>query len=185
RSVCAGAIRDMVCGISRDGGRSFGAPSLVSPDRWHITACPHRGGTLGIDGRGRLYATWYTEGTQARPGLYFATSDDGRRFGARQRLHTPATPIPDHARMAGGRRGPAALVWGASPAGRPRIVLRYTVDGGRTLSPVHELSKAVKAWEPDIAVARDGSFVIAWHEEQFPSVKTIVQPVRLAPAPSR
>ena len=34
-------------------------------------------------------------------------------------------------------------------------------DGGRTLSPIHTLSTAVKAWEPDIAVGRDGSFVVA------------------------
>jgi hypothetical protein len=185
RKVFPGDIRDMVLGISRDGGRSFGAPSLVSPDRWHITACPHRGGTLGIDGRGRFYATWYTEGTQSRPDLYFATSEDGRRFGSRQRLHTSATSIPDHARMAVDRQGRAVIVWEASTAVRRRILLRYTLDGGRTLSPVHELSKAIKAWEPDIAIARDGSFVVAWHEEQFPSVKTVVQPIRLAPAPSR
>ena len=29
-------------------------------------------------------------------------------------------------------------------------------------------SAAIKAWEPDIAGARVGSFVVAWHEEQFP-----------------
>ncbi len=182
RKVFPGDIRDMVLGVSRDGGRSFGAASLVSNDRWHITACPHRGGTLGIDGRGRFYATWYTEGTQARPDLYFATSDDGRRFGARQRLHTSATSIPDHARMAVDRQGRAVIVWEASTAVRRRILLRYTADGGRTLSPIHTLSTAVKAWEPDVTVARDG-FVVAWHEEQFPSVKTVVQPIRLTSSP--
>ena len=30
-----------------------------------------------------------------------------------------------------------------------------------------------------VAVARDGTFVVAWHEEQFPSVKTVIQSVRL------
>jgi hypothetical protein len=29
------------------------------------------------------------------------------------------------------------------------------------------------------AAAPDGSFLIAWHEEQFPSVKTVVQTVRV------
>ena len=89
----------MVLSTSRDGGRSFGPANLVSADHWRITACPHRGGTVGIDGRGRIYATWYTEGTQARPDLYFAASDDGRRFGPRRRLHTSTTSIPDHVRM--------------------------------------------------------------------------------------
>jgi hypothetical protein len=137
---------------------------------------------VGIDGRGRIYASWYTEGKQARPDLYFATSEDGRRFGAPRRLHTSATSIPDHARMAVDREGRAVIVWEDSTAVRRRILLRYTTDGGRTLSPIHTLSTAIKAWEPDIAVGRDGSFMVAWHEEQFPSVKTVVQAVRLTPA---
>ena len=180
RKVFPGDIRDMVLGVSRDGGRSFGAASLVSADRWRITACPHRGGAVGVDGRGRIYASWYTEGAQSRPDLRFATSDDGRRFGPPRRVHTSSDSIPDHARMAVDRQGRAAIVWEASTAVRRRVLLRYTVDGGRTLSPIHTLSTAVKAWEPDIAVTRDGSFVVAWHEERFPHVKTVVQTLRIA-----
>ena len=33
--------------------------------------------------------------------------------------------------------------------------------------------------------APDGSFLIAWHEEQFPSVKTVVQTVRVGAPVSR
>jgi hypothetical protein len=185
RKVFPGDIRDMVLSTSRDGGRSFGAANLVSADHWRITACPHRGGTVGIDGRGRIYATWYTEGAQGRPDLYFATSDDGRTFGPRRRLHTSSTSIPDHARMAVNREGRAVIVWEDSTAVRRRIVFRYTADGGRTLSAVQTLSTAIKAWEPDIAVAPDGSFLIAWHEEQFPNVKTAVQTVRVGASGSR
>jgi hypothetical protein len=185
RKVFPGDIRDMVLSTSRDGGRTFGAASLVSADRWRITACPHRGGTVGIDGRGRIYATWYTEGAQARPDLYFATSEDGRTFGPKRRLHTSATSIPDHARMAVQRDGRAVIVWEDSTAVRRRILLRYTADGGRTLSPIHTLSTAIKAREPDVGVAPDGSFLVAWHEEQFPSVRTVVQPVRVGTPASR
>ena len=185
RRVFPGDVRDMVLSASRDGGRAFAAPALVHDDGWKIAACPHRGGALGIDGRGRVYASWYTEGRQARPDLYFAVSDDGRRFGAPRRLHTSATSIPDHARMAVDREGRAVVVWEDSTAVRRRILLRYTADGGRTLSPIQTLSTAVKAWEPDIAVGRDGRFVVAWHEEQFPFVKTVVQPIRLAAARAR
>lgn len=38
---------------------------------------------------------------------------------------------------------------------------------------------SIKAYAPDIAFAPDGSFLVAWHEEQFPFIKTVVQPVRL------
>src|SRR5215510_3210967 len=177
RKVFPGDIRDMVLSTSRDGGRSFGAASLVAADGWHITACPHRGGSVGVDGRGRIYATWYTEGTKARPDLYFATSEDGRTFGPKRRLHTSATSIPDHARMAVSQDGRAVIVWEDSTAVRRRILLRHTADGGRTLSAIQPLSSAIKAWEPEVAVAPDGSFLVAWHEEQFPSIRTVVQTV--------
>jgi hypothetical protein len=41
------------------------------------------------------------------------------------------------------------------------------------------------SWEPDLAAAPDGSFLIAWHEEQFPSVQTVVQTVRVGAPASR
>jgi hypothetical protein len=169
-----------VLSASRDGGRTFAAAALVHADRWHITGCPHRGGTVGIDGSGRIYATWYTEGSQMRPDLLFATSDDGRGFSPPRRLHTSATSIPDHASMAVDQAGRAVIVWEDSTAVRRRVLLRYTTDGGRTLSPIQTLSTAIKAYQPDVATAADGSFVIAWHEEQFPYLKTVVQTIRIA-----
>jgi len=42
-----------------------------------------------------------------------------------------------------------------------------------------DASTAIKAWEPDIAVKREGEFVVAWHEERFPNVTTVIQPIRL------
>jgi hypothetical protein len=182
RQVFPGDIRDMVLAVSRDGGRTFGDPTMVSADHWKINACPHRGGAVGLDARGRVYMSWYTEGTDIRPDLRFAVSQDGRRFGPPKRLHTSATSIPDNARMAVDPAGRAVVVWEESTAVRRRILLRYTLDAGRTLSPIHVLSAAIKAYAPDIAFAPDGSFLVAWHEEQFPFLKTVVQPVRIPPA---
>jgi hypothetical protein len=182
RQVFPGDIRDMVLAVSRDGGRTFGDPTLVSADRWKINACPHRGGALGLDARGRIYMSWYTEGSDIRPDLRFAVSQDGRRFGPPKRLHTSATSIPDHARLAVDPAGRAVVVWEESTAVRRRILLRYTLDAGRTLSPVHVLSTAIKAYAPDVALAPDGTFLVVWHEEQFPFLATVLQPV-LIPSP--
>jgi hypothetical protein len=182
RRVFPGDIRDMVLAVSRDGGRTFGDATLVSADRWKINACPHRGGAVGLDAKGRVYMSWYTEGTDIRPDLRFAVSTDGRRFGPPRRLHTSTTSIPDQARMAVDPAGRAVIVWEESTAVRRRILLRYTLDAGRTLSPIRVLSTAIKAYSPDIAFAPDGSFLVAWHEEQFPFLKTVVQPVRLPSA---
>jgi hypothetical protein len=182
RRVFPGDIRDMVLAVSRDGGRTFGDPTLVSADHWRINACPHRGGAVGLDAKGRVYMSWYTEGSDIRPDLKFAVSTDGRRFGPPRRLHTSATSIPDQARMAVDPAGRAVIVWEESTAVRRRILLRYTLDAGRTLSPIRTLSTAIKAYAPDITFAPDGDFLVAWHEEQFPVLKTVVQPVRLPKA---
>jgi hypothetical protein len=182
RRVFPGDVRDMVLAMSRDGGRTFGDPTLVSADHWKINACPHRGGAVGLDAKGRVYMSWYTEGTDIRPDLRFAVSPDGRRFGLPKRLHTSATSIPDNARMAVDPAGRAVIVWEESTAVRRRILLRYTLDAGRTLSSIRVMSTAIKAYTPDVAFAPDGGFLVAWHEEQFPFLKTVVQPVQIPKA---
>ena len=178
RKVFADNIRDMVLAVSRDGGRTFAAPALVHADNWKITACPHRGGSIAADGRGRLYAVWYTEATEGRPDVLFATSTDARRFSPPRRLHTSTGSIPDQARLAVDSAGRAVVVWEDSTAVRRRVVMRTTRDGGRTLSPPQPLSPAIKAFAPAVAPSPAG-FIIVWHEEQFPSIKTVVQTVTL------
>jgi len=59
--------------------------------------------------------------------------------------------------------------------------MRTTRDGGRTLSPPQTLTQAVKAFAPDV-VAAPGGFIIVWHEEQFPSIKTVIHSVKLGEA---
>jgi hypothetical protein len=178
RKVFPGDVRDMVLSRSGDGGRTFAAATTVHADRWTLTACPHRGGRVAADARGRRYALWYTEGTSGRPDVLFAVAPDGRRFGPPRRVHTATGSVPDHARLAVDAAGRGIVVWEDSTAVRRRILLRSVESGGRGLGPVRTLSQAIKAWAPDVA-AGPGGFLVAWHEEQFPAVKTIVQ--RVAP----
>ena len=179
RTVLPGSIRDMVLGVSRDGGRTFPAPTLVHDDRWHITACPHRGGNVALDAQGRVYAAWYTEGREGTPDMLFAVSDSGRRFTTPRHLHSAPGTVPDHVRLAVDARGRAVVVWEDMTAARRRVLMRYSVDGGRTLSRVQTLSSVVKAYTPDVAVASDGEFVVVWNEEAFPDLRTVVQPISL------
>jgi hypothetical protein len=181
RKVFPDNVRDMVVATSRDSARTFDAPLLVHADGWKIAACPHRGGSIAADARGRLYAAWYTEGAEGGPDVLFATSADGRRFSAPRRLHTATGSIPDHVRMAVDGAGRAVVVWEDSTAVRRRVIMRTTVDGGRTLSPPQTLTQAVKAFAPDVVTAPDG-FLVVWHEEQFPSIKTVIHSVKLPEA---
>jgi hypothetical protein len=172
RKVFAGDVRDMVIATSRDGGRTVGAAARVHADGWRISACPHRGGRVAIDGRGRVHAVWYTEGTRNEPAVLYATAADGRRFTAPRRVHVSTTSIPDHARLAVNGRGQAVIVWEDATAVRRRVLMREaTADG---LGPVRELSRAVKAHAPDVTVAPDGGAVVAWHEERFPRTTTVI-----------
>jgi hypothetical protein len=178
RKVLPDNVRDMVLALSADGGRAFAPPTLVHADGWTITACPHRGGSVAGDARGRLYAVWYTEAAGGRPDVLFATSGDGRRFSTPRRLHTAAGSIPDHARLAVGADGRGVVVWEDATAVRRRVVMRAFRDGGRTLGPAESLSPALRAWAPAAASA-PGGFIIVWHEERFPSITTVVHRVHL------
>jgi hypothetical protein len=180
RKVLPGSIRDMVLATSRDGGRSFSPAALVHADGWKIAACPHRGGSVALDGRGRVYLAWYTEGRDNQPRMLFAVSSDGRRFGTPIRLNVTAGSIPDHVRLAADTQGRVAIVWEEATAVRRRVLLRTSADGGRTVTAPEVLSQAIKAYAPDVAATPNGGFVVAWHEEQFPSIKTIVQTIELA-----
>ena len=181
RKVFPGDVRDMVLSASRDGGRAFAAPALVHDDGWKITACPHRGGALGIDRRGRIYASWYTEGKQARPDLYFATSGRRPPIRAPRRLHTSATSIPDHARIAVDREGlRRRRLGGTRPRARRRTcsATRRTGDArGPDRPAVDQPSRrgsrtsSAARWELHGRVARGA----------VPFVKTVVQPVRPHP----
>lgn len=64
---------------------------------------------------------------------------------------------------------------------RRRVLMREA--GAHGLGPIHVLSQAVKAYAPDVTTAPDGSAVVAWHEEQFPTTKTVV--LRLGAGPGR
>jgi hypothetical protein len=183
RKVFPGDVRDMVLGLSRDGGRSFAPPVRVRDDGWKITACPHRGGQVAIDARGRYYAAWYTEGARGLPRMLFATSADGRRFGPAVQVTGAGSTIPDQVRLAVSPAGAVVIAWEDATAVRRRVLLRASADGGRTLGPVRVLSDAVKAYAPDVKVTPEGDFLVAWHEERFPSLRTVVRAVQVRPGP--
>jgi hypothetical protein len=183
RRVLAGDIRDIVVGVSRDHGRTFPAATLVHDDRWKITACPRRGPSVATDSRGRVYVAWYTEGADGQPKILLAVAPDGRRFGDAVRVNASAGSIPDYPRLAVAPGGAVVVVWQEATAVRHRVLMRSSTDEGRTLSPERTLAEVLKesAAEsaPDIAVTPRGDFIVAWHEERAPYVKTVVQPLRV------
>ncbi|MFO1027622.1 MAG: hypothetical protein U1E70_20785 [Acetobacteraceae bacterium] len=81
RDIFHGSVRDHAV-IAFDADDNPGPTQRVSDDDWVITACPHHGPSLAIDGSGGWHAAWFTQGKQ-RSGLFYAHSDDqGASFSA-------------------------------------------------------------------------------------------------------
>jgi hypothetical protein len=183
RKVLPGDIRDMVLARSADGGRTVAAAQRIHNDGWRISACPHRGGRVAFDARGRAHTVWYTEGKRGAPDVLYAMADDGGRFGTPRRVHTSSTSIPDHARLAVRPDGRAVIVWEDATAVRRRVLLREAT--AQHLGPTRVLSDAVKGYAPEVSIAPDGSAVAAWHEERFPRTITVVMRLDAGPPARR
>jgi hypothetical protein len=182
RKTFEGNVRDIVLARSSDQGRRFSAPILVSRDGWVFDACPHRGPALAFDREGRLYVGWYTEGVDEQPRIYIATSDDqGKTFSNPLPLHTSATSLPDHLRMAVHPDGHVIAVWEEVTGVRKRVVMRVSVDRGRTFGPQQTLSDGSKAEHPTVVVHQNGTVAIGWTEHTFPNNKIVVQQGRFQP----
>jgi hypothetical protein len=73
--------------------------------------------------------------------------------------------------------GRAAVIWEDATAVRRRVLVRMSSGGGTRFGAPRSLSLAIKAFAPDVAVTPDGRFLVAWHEERFPFLYTIVEPL--------
>jgi hypothetical protein len=180
RDELPGAVRDMVLARSEDGGRSFAAPQLVHADGWRLPACPHRGGALAFDAQGGALAAWYTEGERRSPELRLARAEAGGGFGPPRRVHELAGSLPDRVALALRPDGTGLLVWESVTPVRSEIAARAVRDGGRRLGPTRVLSRAVKATGPALALRPGGDFAVAWNEERFPALVTVVGVVSVA-----
>ncbi len=127
RHVYPGNIRDIAFTLSRDGGRTFSTPTRVSEDKWVLDGCPENGPAMAIGTQGRIHLVWPTLVSGSTPdseptlALFYATSDDGHSFSARQRLGTEG--MPGHAQMAiNGADGSLLVVWDELKDGARRVV---------------------------------------------------------------
>lgn len=94
RYVEAGDIRDIYVATSADKGETWGKPAPVFKDGWKIKGCPHVGPAMTVM-NGKLYVTWFTEGSND-PAIYLAVSNDGgRTFAPRTKLSVGTTD-PTH-----------------------------------------------------------------------------------------
>jgi hypothetical protein len=185
RKVLEGNVRETVVARSTDGGQSFSEPVIVGHDHWIYAACPHRPASIGVDGQGRLYVVWYTEGDDETPAVYLAYSDDqGRTFSPKQALNASKGTFPDHPQMAVDGLGRVVVVWEEQSPVRREVVMRYSFDRGQTFSQPLKLNEK-KGQSPVVSLNSQGLVGLAWMEHAMLGHKTVLQTLQLPSAERR
>ncbi|MDQ6733600.1 MAG: glycoside hydrolase [Nitrospirota bacterium] len=178
-----GDIRETVVARSSDGGTTFSEPVIVGNDRWNYPSCPHRPASLGVDGDGRVYVIWYTEGEDEMPAVYVAYSDDrAQTFSPKHQLNRSKGTFPDHPQLAVDRRGRVVAIWEELSPVRREVVVSYSLDRGQTFSAPLKVNEK-KGETPTIAVNTTGQFVLAWKEHAMPNHRIILQRIVLPEPP--
>ena len=179
RHVSPGSIRDIAFTSSRDGGRTFAAPIRVSEDKWELEGCPDDGPAMAVDHQNHVHIVWPTlvkdasgEPTMA---LFYASSSDGRRFTARERI--PTEGMPHHPQIAIASDGSLAMAWdGLLNGTRRAVVARAMFDAtGRPRFDRLVASGDGPAVYPIVAVAGDAT-IAAWTSGRSPEPVIQVAP---------
>jgi hypothetical protein len=85
RGILKDSIRDMLHSVSKDGGKNFSTPKLISNDNWVIRGCPHTGPAMTENKEGLNFA-WFTGGP--KKGCYFTKSaDNGNTFTGHDKIN--------------------------------------------------------------------------------------------------
>ncbi len=183
RKIFEGNIRETVVARSTDGGVTFDPAVIVGHDRWVFPGCPHRPASLGVDGTGRLYAVWYTEGTDETPAIYIAHSDDrGQTFSGKRQLNVAKNTFPDHPQLAVDAEGRVVVVWEEQAPVKRDVVVSVSTDRGQTYTAPRKVNER-KSQTPSVATNTGGQFALAWMEHGMPGHKIVVQPLDIRQAP--
>ncbi len=166
RHVYDGNIRDIAFTKSADGGRTFAASVRVSDDNWVLNGCPENGPALAVDPRNRVHVVWPTlipadgSSKEPTPALFYAMSEDGRHFTARQRV--PTEGFARHPQIALGADGGVILTWDEQATGTRRVaVARGTIDRTGAARFVRQvIAEGTPAMYPSIATASDATIVV-------------------------
>ena len=124
RHVYADNHRDIAFAMSRDDGRTFGAPVRVSDDNWQIDGCPENGPALALDRQRRVHVVWPTRvqtGASETLALFHAVSVDGKSFSPRARI--PTSGVAYHPRLHSAPDGSFVVAWDEAVGGERRVRL--------------------------------------------------------------
>jgi uncharacterized protein (DUF736 family) len=159
RHVFPSSERDIAIARSMDGGRSFGAMSRISHDRWRLDACPDDGPALAVGTDGGVHLVWPTE-AEGRRAIFYTRSTGGGSFAPRVRLDAAGTAgsSPGHPQIAIMRSGELAAAWDETTGdGREVVAVRLDRNG----TPAAGAPLRLPGGHPALTSVED-SFVVAW-----------------------
>ena len=182
RHVYPGNVRDIAFSKSADGGRTFTAPVRISDDNWVLDGCPENGPAMAVDRHQRVHVVWPTLVPGATPAreptmaLFYAMSEDGRRFTERQQI--PTEGVPRHPQITFGGKGELILAWDEQARGTRRVALaRGSLDANGIARFVRTpIADSLRAVYPVIAAVDDAT-IIAWTSGS--SGQTVLRTLRL------
>jgi hypothetical protein len=165
RHVYKGNIRDIAFVSSRDGGRTFSAPSRVSEDNWQLAGCPDDGPAVAVGPDGVMHLVWPTVigGATPRGALFYASTRDGRSFTPRQPIATLGGPKPSHPQIAALDDGRLTVAWDEVVDGVRRAAARslHITDGTLRSGDIVPIGSDTAGAYPVLAVASRG-LLAAW-----------------------
>ncbi len=131
----------------------------ASEDGWHIDGCPHHGGALHVDARGRRHLAWFTGGGE-QPGLYYRRAD-GKRM-------TRPMAFGDGGAQAGhpavfSRGDDVWLAWREYADNTFRLQVMESRDGGRKWSTPSTLASATGNTDLPLFVTGTGEPLLYWN----------------------
>lgn len=163
RHVYPGNIRDIAFAMSSDDGRTFSAPLRVSADNWELAGCPDDGPAMTVGTDGTIHVVWPTVigGESPRGSLFYASSQDGRSFTARQQIPTWGGPRPMHPQVITDTDGVLIVAWDEVIDGVRHAFARsmHFLRDGRGAGPLIALGEAPSAY-PVLAMTSRGPIAV-------------------------
>jgi hypothetical protein len=166
RHVYPGNLRDIAFTVSRDGGGSFSPIARVSKDDWMLEGCPDDGPAMVVDAANRIHIAWPTlvsdtAGVDPTIALFYASSNDGKTFTARERI--PTEGMPHHPTLAIGADGSLVAAWDEVASGKRRAAIgRAKPDASGHARFSRTIVSGPDAALYPVVASAGGAAVIAW-----------------------